>query len=70
MFLASPTLVKTEPDPFPAILKLEDSLLFYAFPEIDMKRISSPNGQERVNMEIRRRRRAVGVFPRLYPASG
>lgn len=42
---------------------LEDSLSFYDFPEIDNKRISSTNGQERVNMEIRRRSRVVGVFP-------
>ncbi len=42
---------------------LEDSLSYYDFPEIDPKRISSTNGQERVNMEIRRRSRVVGVFP-------
>ena len=33
------------------------------FPEVDKKRISSTNGQERLNMEIRRRSRVVGVFP-------
>jgi transposase-like protein len=42
---------------------LEDSLGFYDFPEVDKKRISSTNGQERLNMEIRRRSRVVGVFP-------
>jgi transposase-like protein len=42
---------------------LEDSLSFYDFPEVDKKRISSTNGQERLNMEIRRRSRVVGVFP-------
>jgi len=42
---------------------LEDSLSFYDFPEVDKKRISSTNGQERVNMEIRRRSRVVGGFP-------
>lgn len=42
---------------------LEDSLSFCAFPEVDKKRISSTNGQERLHMEIRRRGRAVGVFP-------
>jgi putative transposase len=42
---------------------LEDSLAFYDFPEIDKKRISSTNGQERLHMEIRRRSRVVGVFP-------
>jgi len=42
---------------------LEESLSFYDFPEVDKKRISSTNGQERLNMEIRRRSRVVGVFP-------
>jgi transposase-like protein len=42
---------------------LEDSLQFYAFPEIDSRRISSTNVLERVNKEIRRRSRVVGVFP-------
>ncbi|MGA2363158.1 MAG: IS256 family transposase [Candidatus Aminicenantales bacterium] len=42
---------------------LEDSLSFYDFPEVDKKRISSTNGQERLNLEIRRRSRVVGVFP-------
>jgi len=42
---------------------LDDSLSFYDFPEIDKKRISSTNGQERLNREIRRRSRVVNVFP-------
>jgi putative transposase len=42
---------------------LDDSLSFYDFPEIDKKRISSTNGQERLNLEIRLRSRVVGVFP-------
>jgi putative transposase len=42
---------------------LEDSLSLYDFPEVDKKRVSSTNGQERLNMEIRRRSRVVGVFP-------
>jgi len=42
---------------------LEGSLSFYDIPEVDKKRISSTNGQERLNMEIRRRSRVVGVFP-------
>jgi transposase-like protein len=42
---------------------LEDSLWFYDFPEVDKKRISSTNWWERLNMEIGRRRRVVGVFP-------
>ena len=44
---------------------LEDSLLFYNFPEIDKRRISSTNVLERTNREIRRRSRVVGVFPSI-----
>jgi transposase-like protein len=39
------------------------TLSFYDFPEVDKKWISSTNGQERLNMEIRRRSWVVGVFP-------
>ena len=42
---------------------LEDSLQFYAFPEIDHRKISSSNTLERLNLEIRRRSRIVGIFP-------
>ena len=42
---------------------LEESLTFHDFPEVDRKKISSTNGQERLNLEIRRRSRVVGVFP-------
>jgi putative transposase len=42
---------------------LEDSLAFYAFPEVDKKKISSTNSVERLNREIRRRSRVIGVFP-------
>lgn len=42
---------------------LEDSLQFYAYPEIDHRRIASTNVLERTNAEIRRRSRVVGVFP-------
>jgi len=42
---------------------LEDSLQFYAFPEMDPRKISSTNVLERLNKEIRRRSRVVGVFP-------
>lgn len=42
---------------------LEDSLQFYNFPELDSRKIASNNGIERLNVEIRRRSRAVGVFP-------
>ncbi len=59
---------------------LEDSLSFYDFPEVDMKRISSTNGQERLNMVINVKhfsRLATTIFPGLChlrpslpPASG
>jgi len=42
---------------------LEDSLQFYAFPEIDHRKIASSNTLERLNLEIRRRSRVVGIFP-------
>ncbi len=42
---------------------LEDSLSFYAFPEIDARKISSTNMLERLNKEIRRRTNVVGIFP-------
>jgi putative transposase len=42
---------------------LEDSLQFYAFPQIDKKRISSTNVVERIVREIRRRSRVIGIFP-------
>jgi len=41
---------------------LEDSLAFYDIPEVDKKRISSANRQERLNMEIRCRSQVVGGF--------
>jgi transposase-like protein len=42
---------------------LEDSLQFCNFPELDSRKIASNNGIERLNAEIRRRSRVVGVFP-------
>lgn len=42
---------------------LEDSLQFYHFPKFDKRKISSTNTVERLNKEIRRRTKVVGVFP-------
>lgn len=42
---------------------LEDSLQFHNFPEIDHRKIASSNTLERLNLEIRRRSRVVGIFP-------
>lgn len=42
---------------------LEDSLSFYAFPELDARKISSTNILERLSKEIRRRTGVVGIFP-------
>ena len=42
---------------------LEDSLAFYGFPDLDARRIASTNMLERLNKEIRRRTRVVGIFP-------
>jgi transposase-like protein len=44
---------------------LEDSLQYYEFPVIDSRKISSTNILERLNKEIRRRSRVVGIFPSM-----
>lgn len=41
----------------------EDSIQFYAFEELDSRKISSTNTLERLNREIRRRSSIVGIFP-------
>lgn len=42
---------------------LEDSLVFYSYPELDKRKISSSNMIELLNREIRRRTSVVGIFP-------
>ena len=42
---------------------LSDSLQFYAFEELDGRKISSTNMQERLHEEVRRRSRVVGISP-------
>jgi len=42
---------------------IEDSIQFFNFEQIDRRKISSTNLLERLNEEIRRRSRVVGVFP-------
>ena len=42
---------------------LEDSLSYYDFPSLDARKISSNNMIARINKEIRRRTKVIGIFP-------
>jgi putative transposase len=47
---------------------LGDALTFMAFPSAHWSRISSTNQIERINREIRRRTRVIGIFPNIASA--
>ena len=52
------------PDAVGCLLEgLEDSLQYFHFDAFDHREISSTNTLERLNVEIRRRTRVVGIFP-------
>jgi len=63
-------LMDKHEDKYPGAIKvleegLEDTLQYYNFPRIDHRKISSTNMLERLNKEIRRRTRVVGIFPNM-----
>jgi transposase-like protein len=49
-------------------LDLEDAMAVMALPERYRRRLRSTNGLERLNREVRRRERVIGIFPNVASA--
>ena len=67
---AKDAFVKKYADTYPKAVEcleegFEDSIQYYGFSKIDYRKISSTNTLERLNKEVRRRSRAVGIFPSI-----
>lgn len=67
---AKNTFVEKYADIYPAAINcleegFEDSIQYYGFSKIDFRKISSTNTLERLNKEVRRRSRVVGIFPSI-----
>ena len=46
-------------------VELDNTVQYYNFSKINSKKISNTNALERLNKEIRRRSRVVGIFPSM-----
>lgn len=62
------SVIETYAEQYPKAIEvleegLEDSLSYHDFPSLDARKVSSNNMLERLNKEIRRRTRVIGIFP-------